>query len=395
MIKKYRNGFLAAAIALTAVGCAGGDEAKEDDPLSGDIAGDLLGDDSTKAVAGARAIAQLLGGSLVGLIGTTADIFATFSVVSDPSSNAGKILSAKADEGNTASGAVTTVSAPCSNGGTFTMDIQLDILKDGEVSAVVPDIANGLNDFPNGVVDVALGMGFDMCNEPKHNYDGDESTAAADPDEDQVLDGQMIIRAHSDNKVKDAAGNVNASTKDFLLGATVTMKDYFIQQKPKGGSLGPVELITGEVGITLSTTDIDVGDFKTALDFGVTTSDKTNGGSTRTAVVADGTVNIDSSFAVKNYSLALSGSLRNFGGTAEGTYTLFTEAPIVSADGGSPSSGTIGIIDASTGFIHTAKVTATGLDFFIIETEGVAPVEGSCTWDEINNVDGKECDISI
>lgn len=390
MIKNYRNSFLAAAIALTAVSCGGGDF-NADDPLAGNIAGDLTGSEPAPKTAAAQAIAQLLGSSLLSLIGTTNTVFDTFAVVTSPSSSAGKLLGVQASAGNRPSGDVTTVEAGCSNGGDIKMDIQLDILKDGATTTVVPKIDDGFSDFPNGDVDITLGMNFDNCNEPTHEYDGDVNTSPVDPNESQILDGGMIIRIESENDIVGQEGN----TKDFALNGTISMTDYFINSKPADATeFEPIELINGDMGISLSTTDIDNGSYNAVLDFGVTTTDNLNGGSTRTTITADGSVDLSSSFGVDGYALSLNGSLRNFGGDAAGTYTLFTESTVVSTDGGNPSQGAIGIIDTSSGLTHTAELTNTGITFTIYEKDVASPKISSCTWNEINAVNGEECVVN-
>lgn len=386
MIKNYRNGLLAAAIALVAVGCDGG--AKSDDPLSDPQFVDDLITGGAAGTKPARAIAQLLGDTLSSLIGQTGGVFDTLATVTSPNSNAGKLLSHEVN--SSPSGAVTEIQAPCSNGGFFNLDVQLDILKDGEGQTGTPDIANGLADFPNGVVDIALGMNFDKCNEPKHTYDGDQATSPVDPDATQILDGSMVIRAKSDNNVKDASGAVINNDKDFLMNGSISMKDYFIQKGEPGAALDPVELITGDVSFTLSTTNNDSGVYKASLGFDVTTNDS-SGGSTRANISADGTLTLND-LAIAGYNLSITnGSLRNTGGAAAGAYDLLTQAPLVSTDGGNPSAGMIAIIDKQSGLMHTAEVTGTGVTFNIYEEGKTDPVVSSCTWNQVNNVNGEEC----
>lgn len=397
MIKNFRNGLLSAAITLLAVGCDGRDniDAKDDDPLADkNLLINLIngGEVSKKPT---RAIAQLFGDTLSSLIGQTTGIFDTLATVTNPSSNAGKILGSEID--STPSAAVTQISADCSNGGNFTMDIQLDILKDGEGAFTTPNVLYGLTDFPDGVVDIALGVDFDMCNEPKHTYDGDEATAPVNPDATQMLDGRIVIRAKSDNKVKDASGAVIDNDKDFLMSGSVSMKDYFIQTGEPNQPLEPVELITGEISFTLLTTDYDSGIYKTSLGLGVTI-DNSNGGSTRASISANGTLILNdqpattSAQVVLGYNLSITnGYLSNVGGDAAGQYDLFTQAPLVSNNGKNPSAGMLAIIDKRTGLMHTAKMTDMGVTFNIYEEGTADPVVSTCTWEEINKENDKEC----
>lgn len=380
MIKKYRNALLAAAVASVAVGCGGG---SNEDPLAGDPAGNLLGSDPAKKQATAQAIAQLLGDSLLGLIGTTSTVFDTFNVITSPNTNVGKVLAGSAGDA-APSGDVTTVSAPCSKGGNFKMDIQLDILKDGADVAVVPDIANGFEDFPNGDVTIALGMDFTMCNEPKHTYNDDPTDDLFDPNEDQLLDGKLIIRMNSEN---DIPGSENVTT-DFELSGSITMENYFIKKNDN-----PTDILTGDVTLSLVTDNVNDGSYSTVLDFGITSSDPENGGSTRTTVRANGSMSLSDSFNVEAYSLSLGGGMLNVGGDAPGEYSLFTEEAVGSTGGTNPSSGRIGVYDKSTDLTHFATVTSTGLSFEIYEEGNATPILTDCTWEEINKVDGQSCEI--
>lgn len=390
MIKKYRNALLAAAVALAAVGCGG---SSNEDPLANDPITAVLGNDGPKKEAVNRAIAQLLGGALLDLMNTTGTIFDTFVVITSPETSAGKLLSNKSAS-TAPSGATTYVEAKCSvktpqnisQAWDFRLDVQLDLIKTGEQITVTPAIEKGFEDFANGVVDIALGLTFVNCNEPMHIYNDIPDDPLYDPDAYQMLHGGIFVKLHSENVIPGSA-----SDKDFQMQGTVKMDNYFIQ---KDLTKAP-EVITGDIGIALVTTDVDTGNYNTSLDFGITSSDSKNGGSTRSTVKAEGTIALDSKFSVGAYTLSLGGSLRNVGGDAPGTYTLFTEIDISKPEGVSgtnPQSGRIGIIDSQTKLVHYATITTLGLDFDIAEENGPGR-KASCTWDQINEKDGAKCEI--
>lgn len=383
MIKKYRNALLAAAVASVAVGCGGG---SNEDPLTDpNLVNNLTGSGGADNLErSSRAVAQLLGDSLLNLIGATSTVFDTFNVISSPNTNVGKVLSGSTSESTPSGVQVNNVGAPCSKGGNFNMDIQLETLEDGSDTVVTPAIENGFEDFANGDVTVSLGMKFDMCNEPKHTYNNDPNDDIFDPNEDQVLHGNIIIRLNSENDIPGSEG----VTTDFELGGTVKMDNYFIKKNDD-----PTDIITGDITLSLVTDNVNDGDYSTVLDFGITSSDPKNGGSTRSNVRANGSISLTDDFGVSSYSLTLGGGMLNVGGDAPGEYSLFTEEAVTSSGGSNPSSGRIGVYDKATDLTHYATITSSGLSFEIYEEGNASPILSECTWEEINNVDGQSCEI--
>ncbi|MDZ7923328.1 MAG: hypothetical protein U5M23_04565 [Marinagarivorans sp.] len=393
MIKKYRNVFLAAAIATAMTACGGG--SKKDDPLSDpNIIANLTGSDATLSAKSALGIADLLAVGMLSVITQTSSFFDTFAAITDPGTTMGKVMGVKSDSPSGIASA--TVGADCQNkaaGGKFIVDIQLEI--DKGAGNATPELKTGLKEFAEGDAAIVVGLNFTNCDEPKHTYNDDPNDSVYTPNEHQLIDGRMDVKLHSVNKIPGAESN----TKDFQMQGTVSMKNFFIKSYTGTEPATLPDAATGDISIALSTSDIDNPSYDAVLDVGLTTSDKkadgTPNGYTRTAVKAEGSIGLAAEgFSISTYALTIGGSMRNTGTEAPGSYTLFTVMPIVKTGGEGiyPQAGEIGLIDNDTKLKHYATVTATGLSFKITQLDG-AVKEGDCTWDEVSGADGKSCNI--
>lgn len=392
MIKTYRNGLLAAAIAFTVASCGG---ASDENPLTDPKVGENVGNEDKATLQG---IADLIGGLVLEIMGTGSVVFDTISVVSDGNTSVGKLLG----NGSSAApvGVKTVVGAPCGGNAVYPAGVdekdanyfELGVLleiddKDDSSKKVTPQFT-GLAELATGNLKTNLDMKFRTCNEPKHTYDDDDTNEIIS-DETRVLDGGFVVVLSTETNIAGEAAN----KKDFELTGKVSMDNYFVQtdvaKKP--------DVISGGFNISLVTDNVDAGNYTAYIYGNITTNEASKDGYNILDFTADGQLGLDETdgIEIKSYDVLLKGNITSTIPGSTGSYRLFTEGTLQktagSADGIYPTSGKIGIVDKNTGYIHYATADADGLNYDLQQDDGTRK-DAKCTWDEIDN---DTCDVTL